>query len=89
MWKYNIVTNAFISKICCLYTQAIRKHPLKQQTVFLETDAFDSSALLTETGIVLFQLPKCMVLAMQSTMQKNFVQIIAILESNDEEISVP
>jgi len=46
-------------------------HPLKQQTAFLDTDAFDSGALMTEKGIVivLFQLPKCIVLAVQSTMQ--------------------
>ena len=63
--------------------------PIKQQTAFLETDAFDSSTLVTEKGIGLFQLPKCLVLAMRSTMQKNFIQIIAILESREEEISVP
>lgn len=48
-----MVTNAFIWKVCWLFTQTVRMHPLKEQTAFLEMDAFDSSALMTEMGAFL------------------------------------
>lgn len=59
MLKYSIVIDAFISNICWLYALAIRKHPLKQQTLFLKANAFDTDARMTEKDTVLFQLPRC------------------------------